>query len=361
MNFFESFISRGSGVSVSKPSSWLGPLIGVMALLAAANVGAWAWGLCAFQGNAVLLGTALLAYTLGLRHAVDADHIAAIDGVTRKLMANGQRPLAVGLLFALGHSTVVFGLSLGIASAARIFAADFDALKQAGGAIGGVISAVFLLAIALANGALFMGQAQAFRAARHGDLDVAGLEAALTRGLLPGRFAVRMNSLISRSWQMYPLGVLFGLGFDTATEIGLLGIAATQATQNLPPWSILVFPALFTAGMCLVDTLDGLLMAGVCQWASLRPVRKLYYNLTITLISALVAAGVGGIEGLGLLAPRLGWDGPVWTVVAAINDNSGMVGVVIIGVIAASWLVSVVLYRARGYDETGVLGRRGSA
>jgi len=334
-----------------------GPRIGravapLAALLACANVGAWLWAFLAFRGYPVLLGTALLAYGLGLRHAVDADHIAAIDNVTRKLRQEGQRPLTVGFWFSLGHSTVVILATLGIVTSAVAFRGTFERLHAVGGVVCTVVSAGFLFAIAAINLTILDGTWRTFRRLRAGgaaqDEDLYGLLASdgpLTRLLCP------VIRLIRRSWHMYPLGFLFGLGFDTATEVGLLGISAAEAAKGLPLWSILVIPALFTAGMSLVDTADGVLMLNAYDWAFARPLRKLYYNLTITLASVVVALLVGAVELLGLVAGRLGLNGPAWRAIGAVNANFGLLGYVIIGVFAAIWVGSMVLYRIKRYDQ----------
>jgi high-affinity nickel-transport protein len=292
----------------------------------------------------------MLAYGFGLRHAVDADHIAAIDNVTRKLMAEGRRPVAVGFFFSLGHSTVVALASAAIAATAAAFQGRLEAVHDIGGVIGTLVSAAFLLAVAAMNLLILAAVWRTFRRVKGGapyeeeDLNVllAG------RGLLARIFRPAFR-LIRRSWHMYPLGFLFGLGFDTATEIGLLGIAATQASQGLSMWSILVFPALFTAGMSLIDTTDGVLMLGAYGWAFVKPIRKLYYNLTITLVSVLVAVLIGGIEVLGLVGEHFALAGPFWDGIGALNDGSGTLGYLIIALFAASWLVAALIYRLRGY------------
>jgi nickel/cobalt transporter (NiCoT) family protein len=328
-----------------------GKVLGIYAALIAANVAAWAWALIAFHDYPVLLGTAFLAYSFGLRHAVDADHIAAIDNVTRKLMQEGRRPVAAGFFFSLGHSTVVVLASVGIAVTAGLLQSRFAAFKEVGGVIGTSVSALFLFAIALANLVVLGGVYRAFQRVRRGESAQDGdLDALLVQGGLLGRLFRPLFRLIARSWHMYPLGFLFGLGFDTATEIGLLGIAAAEATRGLPIWSILVFPALFTAGMSLVDTTDSVLMVGAYGWAFVKPIRKLYYNMTITLVSVLVALIVGGIEALGLIAGQLELEGGFWSAIGALNDSFGTLGYLIIGVFAVSWLVSVAVYRLKGYD-----------
>jgi high-affinity nickel-transport protein len=329
-------------------------LAGLYALLIAANTGAWIWAFAAFRDYPVLLGTAMLAYSFGLRHALDADHIAAIDNVTRKLMQEGKRPISVGLFFSLGHSTIVVGLSIAIALTTTALQTRFETFKTVGGVIGTLVSASFLFAIALANLLVLISLYRTFQVVKKGgafveeDLDLA----LANRGLL-GRLFRRLFRIITESWKMYPLGILFGLGFDTATEVGLLGISASQASQGLSVWSIMVFPALFTAGMTLVDTTDSVLMVGAYGWAFVKPIRKLYYNLSITAVSVLVAIMVGGLETLNLIGDQFGLTegGGFWGAVGALNDNFGMLGYVIVGVFIAAWIISAVIYRLKRYDE----------
>jgi nickel/cobalt transporter (NiCoT) family protein len=335
-----------------------GKLAVIYSVLIGANILAWLWALIAFHDYPALVGTAFLAYAFGLRHAVDADHIAAIDNVTRKLMQEGKRPLSVGLFFSLGHSTVVVLASAAIALTASALQDRFEELKLVGGTIGTSISATFLFLIAAANFMILRSVYRTFRDVQRGgtfvEEDVDRLLA--QRGFL-GRVFKPLFRIVSRSWHMYPLGVLFGLGFDTATEIGVLGISAAEAAKGLPIWSIMVFPALFTAGMSLIDTSDGVLMLGAYGWAFTTPIRKLYYNLTITLVSVLIAVLIGGIEALGLIADRLNLDGPFWLFVGALNDHFGSLGYLIIAIFVASWLISVAVYRLARFDrlEQGVI------
>jgi high-affinity nickel-transport protein len=327
-------------------------IAGIYAVLIAANLAACAWALATFRHYPVLLGTALLAYGLGLRHAVDADHIAAIDNVTRKLMQEGKRPAAIGFFFSLGHSTIVVLASVAIAATATAFKDRFDAFQSVGGVIGTLISALFLLAIAAMNVVILGTVYRTFRRVKAGapyvDEDLNMLLAG--RGLLARVFRP-MFRMIRRSWHMYPLGFLFGLGFDTATEVGLIGISAAQAAQGMSIWSILVFPALFAAGMSLVDTTDSILMLGAYGWAFVKPIRKLYYNMTITFVSVVVAVVIGGIEALGLAGDQFGLTGRFWDGIGALNNNFGMIGYLIIAIFAASWIASAIIYRARGYDR----------
>jgi high-affinity nickel-transport protein len=334
-----------------------GKVIAVYGLLFIFNVAAWLWAVIAFGRYPILLGTAALAYSFGLRHAFDADHIAAIDNVTRKLMQEGRRPVGVGLFFSLGHSTIVVALTIAIAITATALQDRFEAFKSFGGIVGTLVSALFLFAIAIANIIVLASLWRTFQTVKRGgrfvqeDLDLM----LANRGLL-GRLFRRFFRLIERSWQMFPLGLLFGLGFDTATEIGLLGISASQASQGLSIWSILVFPALFTAGMTLIDTTDSILMLGAYGWAFIKPIRKLYYNLTITAVSVIVAVIVGGLETLNLIGDQLGLTdgGGFWGAIGSLNDNFGMLGYLIVGVFLAAWAISYVVYRINRYDEIEV-------
>jgi high-affinity nickel-transport protein len=332
-----------------------GRTIGIFAILIPANLLAWLWALIAFRDHPVLLGTALLAYTLGLRHAVDADHIAAIDNITRKLMQSGKRPISVGLFFALGHSTVVIVASIFVALAVSALQSKFEGFKEIGGLIGTSVSAFFLLVVALANIVILVSVYRVFRAVKRGerfieeDLDILLAQ----RGVI-GRLLRSLFGFISKSWHMYPLGILFGLGFDTATEIALLGIAASQGAEGMSMWSILVFPALFTAGMSLVDTTDAVLMVRAYGWAFIKPIRKLYYNMTITLVSVIVALVIGGVEALGLIGRKLDLSGSFWRGIEALNENFGALGYLIIAIFLLSWMISVIVYRVRGYDDIEV-------
>jgi nickel/cobalt transporter (NiCoT) family protein len=343
-SFKDTFSDRGSDVR--------GKIIGIYALLIALNVAAWAWALSAFHAYPVLLGTAFLAYSFGLRHAVDADHIAAIDNVTRKLMQEGKRPVAAGLYFSLGHSTVVVLGSIGVAVTTAAFKPQLEDFHTIGGVIGTAISAAFLLLIAIINAVILFNVYRVFRRVKNGSsVGDDELNLLMAGGGLFARACRSLFRLIGASWHMYPLGFLFGLGFDTATEIGLLGISAAEASNGLSMWSILVFPALFTAGMTLIDTTDSILMVGAYGWAFAKPIRKLYYNLTITFVSVVVAVVVGGVETLGLLADKLDRHGGLWNAVASLNDDFGALGYLIIGIFAVSWIVSILLYRLNGYDR----------
>ncbi len=327
-------------------------IIGIYVILLVFNAGAWFWATLAFHRYPLLLGTALLAYSFGLRHAVDADHIAAIDNVTRKLMQDGKRPVAVGFMFSLGHSTVVVLGSAAIAGAALTLQHRLDGFRSVAGVFGTLVSAFFLFAIALVNLIVLRSIYRTFVRVRRGEPYVEeDLDLLLgSRGFLAKIFRP-MFRMITRSWHMYPLGFLFGLGFDTATEIGLLGISAAEASRGLSFSSILVFPTLFAAGMSLIDTTDNILMLGAYGWAFVKPIRKLYYNITITCVSVIVALVVGGIESLGLLAGHFHFRGWFWNGVAKLNGNFGTLGYFIVGVFAASWIISIAFYKWRRFDD----------
>ena len=339
-----------------RPADLRGRLVGIYSLLIVANVVVWVWALLTFRNHPVLLGTALLAYSFGLRHAVDADHIAAIDNVTRKLMQEGQRPVSVGLWFAIGHSAIVIILALAIAVATTEISSHFGALKGFGAIVGTLISTLFLFLIAAMNVVILVGIWRTFRKVRRGgafaeqDFDLL----LNNRGLLARVFRPLFR-LVSQSWHMLPLGFLFGLGFDTATEVGLLGISATQAGQGMSIWSIMVFPALFAASMALIDTTDGVLMLGAYNWAFVRPIRKLYYNLVITGVSVVVAVLIGGIEGLGLIRDQLGLEGWFWDGIGSFNDSLNGIGFAIIGVFIFAWVASVIVYRYARLDDLEVV------
>jgi nickel/cobalt transporter (NiCoT) family protein len=318
-------------------------------LLTTANIAVWGWAWHAFADRPSLLGTALLAWVLGLRHAVDADHIAAIDNVVRKLMQDGQRPIGAGFFFSLGHSTIVILASSAIAATMQ---SRLTAFKAAGAVIGTSVSAIFLLLIALINLVILRDVWRAFRHAALGGTTNATVphDGSAGGGVL-ARLCRPLFRSVTRSWHMYPLGFLFGLGFDTATEVAVLGISAAQVAQGMSPWDILIFPALFTAGMAMVDTTDSILMVGAYGWAFVQPLRKLWYNLTITAVSVLVALLIGSIEALGLLADQFGLVGGIWSLVSDLNDDLTNFGFAVIGIFVLAWVFSAIVYRWKGYDR----------
>ena len=308
-------------------------------------------------GRAFGIGVGLTAYTLGMRHAFDADHIAAIDNTTRKLMGDGQRPLAVGFFFSLGHSTVVFGLAALLATGVRALSGpvedDNSSLHHYTGLIGTSVSGMFLYLIAILNVIVLVGILRVFARLRRGDFDLekdgAELERQLeSRGLL-NRFLGRFTRSITKSWHMYPIGLLFGLGFDTATEIALLVLAGTSAAAGLPWYAILCLPVLFTAGMCLLDTVDGSFMNFAYGWAFSNPVRKIYYNITITTLSVAVALLIGSIELLGLFAGQLGWRGAFWDWLGGLDLNT--VGFAVVGMFVLTWVVALLVWRYGRIEE----------
>jgi len=323
----------------------------VYLLLAFANLAAWIWALDLFYDKPVMLGTALLAWGLGLRHAVDADHIAAIDNVTRKFMQEGKKPVTTGLWFAIGHSAVILIASVAIAATTTALG-RFEALRATGGVIATIVSATFLFTIAAMNIVILRSVWQTFQHVRAGgayveeDLDIL----LANRGAL-ARIFRPMFRLVSQSWHMAPLGFLFGLGFDTATEVAILGLSAAQVAHGFALGPVLVFPALFAGGMALVDTTDGVLMLGAYQWAFVRPIRKLYYNITITTISVMVAIVIGGIETLALIAGQLKLGGSVWSTATDLGGRFNLIGFLIIGLFVLCWIASFGFYRWRRFDE----------
>ncbi|MBB3348367.1 HoxN/HupN/NixA family nickel/cobalt transporter [Sphingomonas sp. BK069] len=314
-------------------------------ILALLNVGGWVWAMTLFHDRPALLGIAVLVYGLGLRHAVDADHIAAIDNVTRKLVQERQQPVAVGFWFAIGHSAVVVLVTaLVIAAASNVD--RFERFREAGGTFSTCLSAVFLLAVAAMNLTILVSILRALRRVRAGEpVDDGELDLMFAgRGPLSRLFGPLFR-LISRSWHMAPLGFLFGLGFDTATEVTLFGLSATQAGQGVPLSAALVFPVLFAAGMSLLDTTDGVMMVGAYRWAFVDPLRKLYYNMTITLMSIAVAVFIGGVELAALAARRMGLEGSLARGAVVLNENFNALGFAIIGVFAAAWGASYLIFR----------------
>ena len=297
--------------------------------------------------KALSVGVGLTAYALGMRHAFDADHIAAIDNTTRKLMEDRQRPLGVGFFFSLGHSTIVFGLalliSLGVRTVVGPVLDDSSALHHYAGLIGTSVSGLFLYLIAAINIVVLAGILKVFRAMRRGQFDEAQLEQHLNSRGFFNRFFGRFTRSITKSWQMYPLGMLFGLGFDTATEIALLVLAGSGAAAGLPWYAILCLPVIFAAGMSLLDTIDGSFMNVAYGWAFDKPVRKVYYNVTVTALSIVVALVIGTAELLSLLAEQIGWRGGVWDWISGLDLN--ILGFMIVGMFVVTWLAALLVWR----------------
>ena len=325
-----------------------------MGTIAVANAFVWVAAIYLFRGRPAFLELGGMAYLLGLAHALDADHICAIDNVTRKLMQEGQRPTLVGFYFSLGHSTVVLVLTIAIAISATTVQSEFSALAKTGGLIGTLVSATFLFVIGGMNLLVLRSVVKAFNRIRRGegyvDQDLTSVLQSMGR---IGRMVSPLVRLLDRSWKMYAVGLLFGLGFDTATQVGMLGISATAATHGIHARDILVFPLLFTAGMCLIDTADGVLMLGAYGWAFVHPVRKLYYNLTITAVSVIVAFIVGTLELLGVIGDKYVLHGPFWHGIGALNGEYqfGMIGVLVICIFVLSWIISIMVYRCMDYRQ----------
>ena len=300
-----------------------------------------------------ILGLGGLAYSFGLRHAFDADHIAAIDNTTRKLLQQRQRPVGVGFFFSLGHSTVVFLIALALGFAVRSIVqgvvSENGELRSLGGLIGTTVSGGFLVLIGLLNLIILLDIVQVYRRMRRGEHDHASLEAQLTSGGVLTRLFSRLFALISRSWQMYPIGFLFGLGFDTASEVALLAISAGAASQGLPFAAVVSLPIIFAAGMSLMDTTDGVFMAKAYSWAFSNPVRKLFYNLTMTGISVFVALFIGVIELLQILIRLLGLEGGVWDTIS--NLDLGAFGFIIVGAFVVAWAIAFAFYKLRHVEE----------
>jgi len=326
-------------------------LVTIYALLIGFNVAIWAILLASSAKYAVLLGLAPIAFGFGLRHAVDPDHIAAIDNTTRKLMQDGQRPVAVGFFFSMGHSTVVFLLSVLVAISAAWVKTNLPQMKNVGGVIGTVVSGVFLVVIAIINLIVFIDIYRTWRkVVQGGAYDAKTLDDYLSnRGLL-ARLLRPLLRVVSHSWNMYFIGFLFGLGFDTASEVGILGMSAAGGSSGMPIYLILLLPLLFVAGMSLIDTSDGVAMLGAYGWAYIRPVRKLYYNMSITAFSIMIALVIGGIELLQVFVQETGLTGGVWDFIANTIVISNW-GFFIIGLFLLAWIGSIAYYKLRNIDR----------
>jgi nickel/cobalt transporter (NiCoT) family protein len=298
----------------------------------------------------VLGGLGIVAYVFGLRHGVDADHIAAIDNTTRKLMQEGKRPYTVGMWFSLGHSTVVVALIIALILATRAVATNIPVLQSTGAVVGTLVSGSFLWIIGFINAVIVIGIYKIFQTLKQGNLNQEELDNLLENRGFMNRFFRPLFRIISKPWHIYPVGVLFGLGFDTASEVALIAISVgIGVSTSIPIYYILILPLLFTCGMVTVDTADGVAMRVAYGWAFLNPIRKIYYNLTVTVISVLVAWAIGTIELMQVLSTELNLNGLFWTWLNAINFE--MIGFGIIGIFILSWLVSFGFWRLKKYDK----------
>ncbi len=302
----------------------------------------------------MLAGLGLVAYVFGLRHGVDADHIAAIDNTTRKLMQEGKRPLTVGMWFSLGHSTIVVGLIVSLVLATRTVLGAIPALQNVGSIVGTTVSGMFLWLIGLINIVIVIEVYHVFRGLREGKLNEAHLEELLNHRGFMNRYFGHLFKLINKPWQIYPIGVLFGLGFDTASEVALIAISVGVGVSSaVPIWMILVLPLMFTCGMVLVDTSDGVAMNLAYGWAFLKPIRKIYYNLTVTIISVLVAFLIGGVELLQVISSELNMSGGFWGWLGRLDFETMGYGVV--GLFVVCWLASIMFYRYKRFDDNYIL------
>ncbi|HEX9014436.1 MAG TPA: HoxN/HupN/NixA family nickel/cobalt transporter [Chloroflexota bacterium] len=346
---------EASGARPSFAASELRRLAGFYGVVAALHV--TGWGMLVFlvapeYPSALGLGVGFSAYLLGLRHAFDADHIAAIDNTTRKLMADGKQPLGVGFFFAMGHSTVVLGIALCLAFAAQQVAAqlsDGSALSAVGGLVGTAVSALFLYLIALLNVVVLVDVLRLFVGMRNGTHDEAGLNAQIDATGFMNRFLGRLSRAVGSSWHMFPIGFLFGLGFNTASEVALLAVAAGAASTGLPFYAIVCLPVIFAAGMSAMDTADGAFIGKAYGWAFSNPIRKIYYNITVTGLSVLVAFLIGTIELLSIVQDRFELSGPFWQLIASLD--LGLVGYLIVGLFVVTWAVSYAVWKFGRIEE----------
>ncbi len=345
--------------SMSSVSWRLTGLFGSVALLHVVG-----WGmmlLLVAPSYPVMLGLGGLAYAFGLRHAFDADHISAIDNTTRKLLQEGKKPLGVGFFFSLGHSTVVFLIALALGFATQFVVSNVISasgeLKSVGGLIGTGVSGIFLLLIGVLNLIILLDIIRLFRRMRAGEYDRPALEHELVAGGLLTRLFGRLFKLITHSWQMYLVGFLFGLGFDTASEISFLAVSAGAAAQHIPIYALISLPLIFAAGMSLMDTADGAFMARAYTWAFSNPVRKVFYNLTVTALSVFVALFVGLFELSQLLIQQLDLRGGVWNAIGGMD--LGVMGFVIVGAFIVTWAGALLIYRGLHIEERWSAGLRG--
>jgi high-affinity nickel-transport protein len=325
-------------------------LSGFGAAVAALHLVGWGLFIYYSRANPALAGLGTLAYTFGLRHAFDADHIAAIDNTTRKFLQDGKRSLGVGFFFSLGHSTIVLSLVTGLAVAAKTVNSRIPSFQDWGGYVGAGVSGTFLWIIGALNLVVLLDVIRIFRDMRTGAYDKDRLEQRLLdRGFMNRFFLARISQRIRSSWQMYPLGVLFGLGFDTATEVGLLALTAGVATNHMPFLAVLSLPILFAAGMSLMDTADGAFMSQAYGWAFSNPIRKVYYNITVTTLSVAVALVIGTIELMQVFATRFELDSGFWGWLA--NLDFGRIGYGIVAAFVLTWAISILVWKKGRIEE----------
>jgi nickel/cobalt transporter (NiCoT) family protein len=302
------------------------------------------------SGGLLFTGLAITAYILGVRHGFDADHIAAIDNTTRKLLQDGKRPLTVGTWFSLGHSTIVCGMIVALVVVTEFIQRQYNAFATVGADLGTVISGVFLFIIGVVNLLIVLDVYRLFRGVRDRELDQHALDEQMNKRGFLNRIFGRFFRIVTEPWQIYPIGVLFGLGFDTATEVLVIGLAVVVASSGaVPLWAVLILPLLFTCGMVASDTTDGFAMRYAYGWAFNHPIRKIFYNLTLTVISVLVAFVIGGVELLQVVSLRFGWTGPLWGFVNGLDFESLGIGIVVL--FLASWGVAMAIYYAKGYER----------
>ena len=340
---------RPAWVSTLTPAEWV-RLSGFGAAVAGLHLVGWGLFIYYSRANPALAGLGTLAYTFGLRHAFDADHIAAIDNTTRKFLQDGRRSLGVGFFFSLGHSTIVLSLVTGLAVAAKTVNSRIPSFQGWGGYVGAGVSGTFLWIIGALNFVVLLDVIRIFRDMRTGAYDKDRLEQRLLdRGFMNRFFLARISQRIRSSWQMYPLGVLFGLGFDTATEVGLLALTAGVATNHMPFLAVLSLPILFAAGMSLMDTADGAFMSHAYGWAFSNPIRKVYYNITVTTLSVAVALVIGTIELMQVFATRFELDGGFWGWLATLDF--GRIGYGIVAAFVLTWAISILVWKKGRIEE----------
>jgi nickel/cobalt transporter (NiCoT) family protein len=333
-------------------------LAGFFSAVALLHVVGWGALLLYGVGHPAFLGLGGLAYTFGLRHAFDADHISAIDNTTRKLLQERNKPVGVGFFFSLGHSTVVLliALLLGLAvkSLVQGVVSENGQLRNLGGLVGTSVSGVFLIVIGVLNLLILLDIVRVYRQMRRGEHDRDSLQQELVAGGFMTRLFGRLFRYVGASWQMYPVGFLFGLGFDTASEVALLAISAGAAAQNVPFYAVISLPLIFAAGMSLMDTTDGAFMSKAYAWAFSHPIRKVFYNLTVTALSVFVALFVGLVELLQLMIGQLRLQGQPWDSISWLNFSS--MGFIIVGAFVATWIAAFAVFRLRRVEERwGVL------